>query len=84
MTQPGLRTVRKANGMERITLGNYVTGPTEGAIATTPYGGLETFELAEFLAQWTGLQREALVRLGEERRIHPPRSSTPRRSSGTT
>ncbi|WP_330335458.1 transferase (plasmid) [Streptomyces sp. NBC_00536] len=57
--------------MERITLGNYVTGPTEGAIATTPYGGLETFELAEFLAQWTGLQREALVRLGEERRIHP-------------
>ncbi|MFD8982803.1 hypothetical protein [Streptomyces sp. NPDC059564] len=62
--------------MERIDLGDYVTAPTDGAIATTVYGGLEKFELAEFLAQWTGLQREALVMLGEDAhpsfRVHPP------------
>ncbi|MEU8943390.1 transferase [Streptomyces goshikiensis] len=57
--------------MERINLGDYVTAPTEGAIATTAYGALETFELAAFLDQWKGLQREALVMLGEEQRIHP-------------
>ncbi|THA45638.1 transferase [Streptomyces sp. A1136] len=57
--------------MEQIILGDYVTAPTRGAIATTPYGSLEKFELADFLAQWTGLQREALVTLGEDRRIHP-------------
>lgn len=57
--------------MERINLGDYVSAPTEGSLATTAYGGLEKFELSEFLAQWTGLQREALVALGEERRIHP-------------
>ncbi|MER6522831.1 MULTISPECIES: DapH/DapD/GlmU-related protein [unclassified Streptomyces] len=57
--------------MEQIILGDYVTAPTEGSISTTPYGDLERFELADFLAQWTGLQREALVALGEGRRIHP-------------
>lgn len=57
--------------MERIVLGDYVSAPTEGVIATTAYGGLEKFELADFLAQWKGLQREALVALGEDQRIHP-------------
>ncbi|WP_406512989.1 transferase [Streptomyces sp. NBC_00161] len=69
--EPGARTVREAIGMERINLGDYVTAPTEGAIATTVYGGLENFELAEFLAQWKGLQREALVTLRQDQRIHP-------------
>ncbi|QGV80945.1 transferase [Streptomyces ficellus] len=57
--------------MARIVLGDYVAAPTRGAIATTTYQALETFELADFLAQWPGLQREALVLLGEEQRIHP-------------
>ncbi|MFI5642570.1 hypothetical protein ACIA8H_34875 [Streptomyces goshikiensis] len=39
--------------MERINLGDYVTAPIEGAIATTAYGGLEKFELAAFLDQAT-------------------------------
>ncbi|MFJ7424028.1 transferase [Streptomyces uncialis] len=57
--------------MERIILGNYATAPTEGALATTVYGGLEEFELAGFLARWKHLQRQALLSLGEEQRIHP-------------
>ncbi|MFJ9343810.1 DapH/DapD/GlmU-related protein [Streptomyces sp. NPDC101733] len=69
--EPRLRTVREATAMERIILGDYVTAPTRGALTTTVYGALENFELAEFLAQWRGLQREALVALGEEGRIHP-------------
>lgn len=56
--------------MARIVLGDYVTAPSRGAIATTPYQTLEAFELADFLAQWPGLQREALVLLGEDQRIH--------------
>lgn len=57
--------------MDRIILGDYVTAPAGGAIATTAYGGLEKFGLADFLAQWPGLQREALTILGEDQRIHP-------------
>ncbi|MDX5565786.1 transferase [Streptomyces sp. ID05-04B] len=57
--------------MERISLGDYVTAPTEGVISTTVYGGLETFELSDFLARWTGLHREALIALGKKQRIHP-------------
>ncbi|MFD3762742.1 transferase [Streptomyces sp. NPDC058622] len=34
-------------------------------------GSRPKFELADFLAQWKGLQREALVTLGEDQRIHP-------------
>ncbi|MER5932503.1 hypothetical protein [Streptomyces sp. NPDC002054] len=37
----------------------------------TAYGGLEKVDLADFLAQWSGLQREALTGLGKDRRIHP-------------
>lgn len=69
--EPGPRTVREAIEVERINLGDYVTAPTEGAIATTAYGAREKFELAAFLDQWKELQREALVSLGEDQRIHP-------------
>ncbi|MFF3214333.1 hypothetical protein ACFYYB_27175 [Streptomyces sp. NPDC002886] len=70
--------------MERINLGDYITAPAQGIVATTAVGDLEKFELAAFVAQWKGLQREALVTLGEDRRITPPRSSTLQRSSETT
>lgn len=82
--EPGPRTMREATAMEQIILGDYLTAPTEGCISTTPYGDLERFELADFLAQWTELQREALVALGEGGASTRPRTSTPRRSSGTT
>jgi UDP-3-O-[3-hydroxymyristoyl] glucosamine N-acyltransferase len=57
--------------MPRIILGDYVTAPTRGVLATTPYRALESFDLADFLSQWPGLQRETLVQLGEDQRIHP-------------
>ncbi|MGW1272287.1 hypothetical protein [Streptomyces sp. NPDC002491] len=68
---PRPRTVREATALDRINLGDYVTASTEGVIATTVYGGLETFELSDFLARWTGLHREALIALGKKQRIHP-------------
>ncbi|MER5357812.1 transferase [Streptomyces sp. NPDC002785] len=57
--------------MDQIILGDYVTAPARGAIATTTYAGLEKFDLADFLTQWRGLQREALTMFSEDQRIHP-------------
>lgn len=57
--------------MEKIILGEYVTAPAAGPIAETPYSGLETMDLADFLAQWPALHRQALTVLGETGRIHP-------------
>ncbi|MFF4668672.1 transferase [Streptomyces sp. NPDC001279] len=57
--------------MDPIILGDYITAPVRGAIATTAYGDLQKFGLADFLAQWRGLQCETLTMLGEEQRIHP-------------
>lgn len=56
--------------MELLPLGTYVTAPTDEQLAATPYGRLHTYDLADFLARWPDLHREALSLLGD-RRIHP-------------
>ncbi|MBT2539752.1 transferase [Streptomyces sp. ISL-44] len=56
--------------MKPLLLGDYVTAPTRGALAATPYGGLDAYDLADFLARWPHLHRQALAALGEHR-IHP-------------
>ncbi|MFE9398277.1 transferase [Streptomyces flavidovirens] len=55
--------------MVKIVMGDYVSSPRLGALATTPYGALGHFELSEFLATWEVLHGQALNGLPE--RIHP-------------
>lgn len=57
--------------MTPLLLGDYITAPTRGAIRGTPYGNLDTYDLADFLARWPELHRQALCSLGEAGRIHP-------------
>ncbi|MFD9428482.1 MULTISPECIES: transferase [unclassified Streptomyces] len=56
--------------MQPLLLGTYITAPTDEQLAATPYGRLHTYDLADFLAQWPDLHREALSLLGDSR-IHP-------------
>ncbi|UUU45013.1 transferase [Streptomyces sp. NBC_00162] len=57
--------------MASLVLGDYVTAPTTGPLGATAYGSLDTYELADFLARWPELHRQALDALGEAGRIHP-------------
>ncbi|AXI79962.1 LbetaH domain-containing protein [Peterkaempfera bronchialis] len=55
--------------MTSILLGDYISNPVQDdPLALTPYGRLEQAELADFLAHWDELHREALARIPE--RIH--------------
>ncbi|MEU9254874.1 transferase [Streptomyces sp. NPDC048270] len=59
--------------MTALLLGDYISAPTRGALSATPYGSLDTYDLADFLARWPELHRQALDALGEAGagRIHP-------------
>ncbi|MFB6616927.1 hypothetical protein ACIGFK_34160 [Streptomyces sp. NPDC085524] len=54
-----------------LLLGDYISAPTRGPISSTPYGSLDTHDLADFLARWPELHRQALAALGGAGRIHP-------------
>ncbi|KOU67558.1 transferase [Streptomyces sp. WM4235] len=56
--------------MPALLLGQYITAPASGSLAATPYGDIDTYDLADFLAQWPDLHGKALHSLGDER-IHP-------------
>ncbi|MFE1415562.1 hypothetical protein ACFW6F_32920 [Streptomyces sp. NPDC058746] len=66
-----------------LLLGDYISAPTRGPISSTPYGSLDTLDLADFLVRWPELHSEALAALGQAVSTRR-RSSTPGRSSGTT
>ncbi|OEJ22261.1 transferase [Streptomyces subrutilus] len=53
-----------------LWLGDYVSAPTRGTVAATVYGSLGSYDLADFLACWPRLHRQALAALGKHR-IHP-------------
>ncbi|UNS97082.1 transferase [Streptomyces tubbatahanensis] len=55
--------------MSRLRIGDYVTTPSSGLLADTPYAGLEETDLADFLAGWEEWHRLALEVLPH--RIHP-------------
>lgn len=57
--------------MTSLLLGQYITAPTHGPLAATPYSSLASYDLADFLAQWPDLHRKALAALGRAGRIHP-------------
>ncbi|WP_223776961.1 DapH/DapD/GlmU-related protein [Streptomyces sp. 135] len=52
-----------------LLLGDYLQAPACPQLTATPYGSLGKTDLAEFLAAWPDLHREALSRI--EHRIHP-------------
>ncbi|MFE9552883.1 DapH/DapD/GlmU-related protein [Streptomyces sp. NPDC006692] len=56
--------------MPTVRLSDYLRAPIQGLLATTPYGDLGGFDLADFLDQWPTLHETALDQLGDER-IHP-------------
>ncbi|WP_455356302.1 transferase [Streptomyces sp. SYSU K217416] len=55
--------------MPSLHLGGFISSASEGPLKDTPYGDLEQYELATFLAMWPALHRDALAALPE--RIHP-------------
>ncbi|MFJ4781314.1 transferase [Streptomyces sp. NPDC088762] len=57
--------------MTPLLLGDYVSAPARGSLPGTPYGSLDTYDLADFLACWPELHRQALAALGDAGRIHP-------------
>ncbi|MEU6757742.1 transferase [Streptomyces sp. NPDC046685] len=57
--------------MTPLLLGDYVSAPIRGPLSLTPYGNLDTYDLADFLARWPELHRQALDTLGDAGRIHP-------------
>ena len=56
--------------MHSVHLADYARGSSKGSLATTPYGELAAYDLADFLAQWPTLHAAALDHLGDQR-IHP-------------
>ncbi|MBO8201942.1 transferase [Streptomyces smyrnaeus] len=57
--------------MPRLRIGDYLTAPSAGMLADTPYADLDDAELADFLAAWEDWHRQALARLPHPHRIHP-------------